>query len=1529
MVKLHKQPYLRLRAAHWAATTWTVIGDATMECALLKGVVRRVASRDLWGRLQFSRCALRNDCLAQVAPIAAEGVNMKTHSFRGLALLGVLFGLGACSSSRESEVLNQSGFADPPNGAPNAPLAQPGWGRPSQAAPSKSATRATGIVVKFKATGPNSVTESVDAILASGRSLSRATADGSGSLDHLVQKHQLGSTRTLLPWRSGLSTVAAQTRQKARVAQITKGRSLATAPAVELTNIYQFAVAGDVDAAVADLNQDPHVEYAQPNYEVHVNYVPNDPYLSSHGSNGDPNLSDLWGISNIGATAAWDTARGQGIVVAVIDTGIDRTHPDIAPNVWSNLGDPANGIDDDGNGLVDDTWGWDFAYGDNDTIDRFGHGTHVAGTIAAQDNNGVGIVGVAPDARVMAVKGLTDSGSGNTFNLAQAILYAAENGARVINNSWGCGGCATNPVIEDIIRQAHGLGAVVVFSSGNAGSDVVLGSPQNAPHTILVGASDPNGKPASFSNFGNIDVVAPGSGVEGVEYPGFVEPWRAIVSLKSTICSPALCPAGLIVGSNYVRQAGTSMAAPHVSGAAALILSQNPTYTPEQVRQVIRHSASFQGWAGSGYGRVSANAALLQPTPLEVLITNPHGQMKTNATTVTGTVKGVNLSSWTLAYSSALMPSEAPWNWTTLAAGTASVNDGALGSLDTSMLPDGYYTLRLRAQTTTGETYTDHETLDFHRVEVTAPSFGDIYRGGDQVTITGTVAPGDLDHYWVDIKTSGGALVPASQITLTNGGTSPVTNGVLATWNTAGAAADKYEIKLRVLLDGGSEVGSDVIPVVVDPLIHSGWPKKLAPDFEIGIYDTTTVGDVNGDGQSELVVGFGPTVQILRHDGTQLPGWPQPVFVGTPSKTQFSPAVGDITGDGQVEVVATNINGQIFVWNQSGQLLSGWPKTVGTGTRHRIALADIDGDGVDDIVSADDVGRVHVLRANGSSPPGFPVTVGSGIQLPPAVGDLDGDGHAEIVVLHQGTELTVVSYTGAIRPGFPKAGAFRASSVGDLDGDGKFEIVATSGNEVRAYRNDGTLMPGWPKSLANDYAFSVTVGDVDGDGRDEVFASAGDQATPVAFLHAWNGSGAALAGWPFSANGYASPAFFQGVMLADVDGNGQVEVVTSGVNVQKQVIDVIGVDGTLNGTLSRPSIYGSPGIEGCAAVADMDGDGLLEMAHIDGGGNLLVWDLPGAAGAAQPYPMFQRNPKHTGVPNRGRALPARIEAERYVRFNETTSTNFGASGSPACNRGDGVDIQATNDQNGQCSIGWSAAGEWLEYDVNVASAATFDAILRLGSGLNDKSVRLLVDGIDRGTRTAPNVGWSSFGDREISSIFLGAGQHVVRVEFLTSDVNFNYIDIRLHTPITLPGRIEAENFDRFNESDAPNHGALNGSVQCDQGSSVDLYHTSDQNGQCYVGWTQPGEWLEYDVFAPQSGNFSYTLRAGSGASNKALRLVVDGVQQTSFVVANSGNWDTFQNYSSSVHLSAGNHVLRVLFETDDVNLNYIELAPSP
>ncbi|MGF1512332.1 MAG: S8 family peptidase [Elainellaceae cyanobacterium] len=269
-----------------------------------------------------------------------------------------------------------------------------------------------------------------------------------------------------------------------------------------------------------------------------------------------------WNNSLINAPEVWANGiTGQGTVVAVIDSGVDLTHPDLNQNLWRNRGEIAgNGIDDDGNGYVDDVRGWDFIGGDNRPLDLNGHGTHVAGTIAAE-NNGLGVTGVAYGADIMPIRVLDADGAGSINAIAAGIRYAADNGADVINLSLG--GDAYTPLLDTAVRYAARQGAVVVSAAGNSGLAQPGYPAQFATASGLsVGAVDYNQRLAGFSNRAGSNpqlrhVVAPG------------------VNVTSTV------PGG------YGSLSGTSMAAPHVSGVVALMLSANPSLTPAQVREII------------------------------------------------------------------------------------------------------------------------------------------------------------------------------------------------------------------------------------------------------------------------------------------------------------------------------------------------------------------------------------------------------------------------------------------------------------------------------------------------------------------------------------------------------------------------------------------------------------------------------------------------------------------------------------------------------------------------------------------------------------------------------------------------------------------------------------------------------------------------------------------------------------------------------------------------------------------------------
>ncbi len=293
-----------------------------------------------------------------------------------------------------------------------------------------------------------------------------------------------------------------------------------------------------------------------------------------------PALPDLggtnWALDVINAPEVWNqNITGNGIVVAVVDSGVDYTHPDLDGNIWRNAGEIAeNGIDDDRNGYIDDIRGWDFVASDNNPMDLDfdGHGTHIAGAIAAERNN-FGITGVAPNAKIMPVRVLPFFGSGDPNNVAAGIRYAADNGANVINLSLGNEFAPSN-VINDAIQYANNKGSVVVVAAGNSGVDQPDYPARNANlWGIAVGSIDVSGRMDDSSNR---------SGSTPLDY--LVAPGVEIVST--------------IPDEDYELRSGTSMATPHVAGVAALVLNANPTLTPAQVEYILTTTANRNGLTG-------------------------------------------------------------------------------------------------------------------------------------------------------------------------------------------------------------------------------------------------------------------------------------------------------------------------------------------------------------------------------------------------------------------------------------------------------------------------------------------------------------------------------------------------------------------------------------------------------------------------------------------------------------------------------------------------------------------------------------------------------------------------------------------------------------------------------------------------------------------------------------------------------------------------------------------------------------------
>jgi subtilisin family serine protease len=346
-------------------------------------------------------------------------------------------------------------------------------------------------------------------------------------------------------------------------------------------------------------NLNGFVDSVEPDYLVYAIKTPN-----------DPKMIDLWGLHNSGQTGgnddkdidafeAWDLQTGsKDVLVGVIDTGVDRTHVDLAANMWTNEKEiPGNGKDDDGNGFVDDVHGWDFYDNDNNPTDGGSHGTHCAGTIGAVGNNGKGVVGVSWNVSMVGIRFLGPMG-GYTSDAVKSINYATKIGVALTSNSWGGGGFSSS--LKNAIDNAGKKGIGFVAAAGNSAydNDSVPSYPSSydSENIISVGAHDHKGKIAWFSQWGkkSVDLFAPG------------------VNVVSTV-----------PGNKYASFNGTSMATPHVSGAYATILASHPTWTVVEVKNALLNSTDPEtGLANKCVtgGRLNLHQALSEESPEENLI---------------------------------------------------------------------------------------------------------------------------------------------------------------------------------------------------------------------------------------------------------------------------------------------------------------------------------------------------------------------------------------------------------------------------------------------------------------------------------------------------------------------------------------------------------------------------------------------------------------------------------------------------------------------------------------------------------------------------------------------------------------------------------------------------------------------------------------------------------------------------------------------------------------------------------------------
>ena len=457
------------------------------------------------------------------------------------------------------------------------------------------------IIVKFNETAASAAQKQLKAkVPARNLKLSK-------SLDELNKKYRIKKLAPVIKnfQQKPKQLKALETKREKRIL-----RRLARAPKntklPDLDRIYkiQFDLKAQqlLHNTLEDYQNNPDVEYAELNYIISICNTPDDPLyplqwplnnISQYYPNSgrfDPPPGTL--DSDIDAPQAWDINTGTpDVIVAVIDTGIDYTHRDIDDNMWVNEAElnGADGVDDDGNGYIDDIYGYDFINEDPDPQDDHGHGTHCAGTIAAEGNNALDITGISWNAGIMALKFLSESGAGTATGAAEALYYATQNGADIISNSWGNG--FPSEMIEEAVNYAYSQGLVVVAAAGNDNSNWPF-YPAYYENAIAVAATNSSDDRAVFSNYGDwVDIAAPGVDV---------------LSLRADSTS-----LGTPYDTSTTIASGTSMACPHIAGACALLISAFPQIQIDQLRQVLMDLADPIEPGICASGRLNLYATML------------------------------------------------------------------------------------------------------------------------------------------------------------------------------------------------------------------------------------------------------------------------------------------------------------------------------------------------------------------------------------------------------------------------------------------------------------------------------------------------------------------------------------------------------------------------------------------------------------------------------------------------------------------------------------------------------------------------------------------------------------------------------------------------------------------------------------------------------------------------------------------------------------------------------------------------------
>lgn len=828
-----------------------------------------------------------------------------------------------------------------------------------------------------------------------------------------------------------------------------------------LGRVVKITFTDDVDeGAVLQLKSlDENIEYIQKAATYQIDFVPNDSLVSQQ-----------WALSKIQAFNAWDKTQGaDSVLIGVIDTGIDYLHPDLQNKIFYNPGEMGldnlgndkrfNGIDDDGNGFIDDYMGWDFTDRvgfpfdstggdyldwDNDPMDEQGHGTYISGIAGAQVNNSIGIAGAAPNIKLVNLRAFDPGGYGEEDDVAAAILYAVQMGVKVLNMSFG--DYSFSYVLRDVVQFAYSRNLVLVGSSGNRNS-ANPHYPSGYSEVICVGNSTQDDFRAGNSNYGStLDLMAPGT--------------QIFTTARNN---------------NYASISGTSAATPHVAAAAALILSLG-NFSNEEVKQILKSTSDDIGEPGwdifTGAGRLNMFRAVTVTAPSVIKFNHPKQDFATldSELKINATVLSALFSSYSLYYGYGLNPA----NWISLIEqGSNQFSNEDIFTLNLTSLPDTVYCLRLVVNLINGRTLEERVNFLISRnppvtelISVGPAFYGDkttilaaMYT--DEPTVTRMyyreVGNTEFNFVTLDGFTTNNQFVKyihygflPKQIVKQNSAyeiyfeaenlvglkTIIKNNGQNFLFATNYSAEYAAEIELPFTLPAGTiyqnpvnVTQSDFTNVYVRTFANSRVTNLFKLNNEIfEVVDSLQdriirdFGDFNNNGLKDLLTSWVRNGYILEQQSLNSSAFNQKYADET---GKFWPIMAkDIDSDGITEVVVVNSDTSVNVWKVNNNLTLSNPITLRNFTDRWIGnnildapngvLADINSDGVREIWFVDmdgDIFSYNILGTNNYQPGSVINTgfLGSAAYL--AVGDYNGDNKDELaVLLHSIDAIDIAPY---------------------------------------------------------------------------------------------------------------------------------------------------------------------------------------------------------------------------------------------------------------------------------------------------------------------------------------------------------------------------------------------------------------------------------------------------------------------------------------------------------------------------------------